>query len=44
MAASERGKLIMKLADLCEKNLDELAYLETIDNGKPLTFSKLGDI
>src|SRR5689334_19884732 len=33
MSASERGRLIWKLADLIEKNVDELAELETLDNG-----------
>src|SRR5512138_2462861 len=35
MAASERGRLLNKLADLIEKNADELARLESLDNGKP---------
>src|SRR3954470_3662557 len=36
LSASERGRLIWKLADLVEKNIDELSELETIDNGKPV--------
>lgn len=35
MNASERGRLLNKLADLIEKNQEELAALETLDNGKP---------
>jgi aldehyde dehydrogenase (NAD+) len=35
MAAAERGRLLNKLADLIEKNADELARLESLDNGKP---------
>jgi aldehyde dehydrogenase (NAD+) len=35
MNASERGRLLNKLADLIEKNQEELAGLETLDNGKP---------
>ncbi len=35
MDARDRGKLMLKLADLIEENLDELAALETLDNGKP---------
>jgi aldehyde dehydrogenase (NAD+) len=35
MPASERGRLINKLADLIEKNKEELAALESLDNGKP---------
>ncbi|XP_046630206.1 aldehyde dehydrogenase 1A1-like [Neodiprion virginianus] len=33
--ASARGNLLNKLADLIIKNVDELASLESIDNGKP---------
>src|SRR6202030_1247592 len=33
LSASERGRLIWKLADLVEKNIEELAELETLDNG-----------
>jgi aldehyde dehydrogenase (NAD+) len=36
MSASERGRLLWKLADLVEKNIEELAELETLDNGKPI--------
>src|SRR5690242_17758112 len=32
---SERGRLLWKLADLLEENLEEFAELEAIDNGKP---------
>jgi len=35
MDASERGRLLNKLADLIEKNQEELAALEALDNGKP---------
>src|SRR6266403_2752331 len=35
MNASERGRLLHKLADLVETNKDELAALESLDNGKP---------
>jgi aldehyde dehydrogenase (NAD+) len=41
---SQRGQMLMKLADLVEKNLDELAALETLDNGKPLADSKAADL
>lgn len=33
--ASQRGKLLLRLADLIEKHADELAKLEALDNGKP---------
>jgi aldehyde dehydrogenase (NAD+) len=35
MNASERGRLLNKLADLIEQHREELAALETLDNGKP---------
>src|SRR5437588_11879330 len=35
MNASERGRLLNKLADLIEQNQEELACLESLDNGKP---------
>jgi aldehyde dehydrogenase (NAD+) len=41
---SERGKLLLKLADLIEKHADELAHLETLDNGKTLMWSSAFDI
>ncbi len=44
LSASERGRLIWKLADLVEKNVDELAELETLDNGKPIFESRYVDI
>lgn len=39
MSATTRGDLLYKLADLIEKNIDELARLETLDNGKPVSDS-----
>ncbi len=41
---SERGKLIWKLADLIEANLEEFAQLETLDNGKPLVVARAADV
>jgi aldehyde dehydrogenase (NAD+) len=35
MPASERGRLLNKLADAIEANKEELAALESLDNGKP---------
>src|ERR1700735_4704222 len=40
MRASERGRMLHRLADLIEQNADELARLETMDNGKPLSIAK----
>lgn len=44
MDARDRGKLMNKLADLCEQNFDELAALESLDNGKPLKDSRAADL
>ena len=44
MSVSERGRLIWKLADLIEANLDELAELESLDNGKPMTIARAADV
>ena len=44
MSASERGLLIHRLADLIEKHADELAHLESLDNGKPLAVARAADI
>ncbi|MGH9501036.1 MAG: aldehyde dehydrogenase family protein [Terriglobales bacterium] len=44
MTASERGKLIWKLGDLLEENLEEFAELESLDNGKPLTIARVADV
>jgi len=44
MTPSDRGKLIWKLADLMEKHLEELALLETLDNGKPLGVARVADV
>ncbi|MGH9574598.1 MAG: aldehyde dehydrogenase family protein, partial [Candidatus Acidiferrales bacterium] len=44
MTASERTKLIWRLADLLEKNLEEFAQLESLDNGKPLAVARAADV
>jgi aldehyde dehydrogenase (NAD+) len=44
MPASERGRLMLKLADLIEENIDELAALEALDNGKPCAEAKAADL
>ena len=40
MDASQRGRLLYKLADLIERDKDYLARLETLDNGKPIMESQ----
>jgi len=42
--AAERSRLLLKLADLIEQNLEELARLESIDNGKALSLARRLDI
>ena len=44
MDARDRGRLMNKLADLIEAHIDELAELETLDNGKPISESRHGDL
>jgi aldehyde dehydrogenase (NAD+) len=44
MSASKRGALMHRLADLIEKHADELARLESLDNGKPLRDSSAADL
>lgn len=40
---NERGRLLLKLADIAEANLDLLAAVESLDNGKSITNAK-GDV
>src|SRR6185312_4653908 len=42
--ASDRARLINRLADLIEQHKDELAALETLDNGKPIRDSLAADL
>ncbi|MDB5388390.1 MAG: NAD-dependent aldehyde dehydrogenase, partial [Planctomycetaceae bacterium] len=42
--ARERGRLLHRLADLAEQHLEELAALETLDNGKPIRDSRAADL
>ena len=44
MSPAERGRLLWKLSDLIEQHHEELAELETLDNGKPLLFSRIVDL
>ncbi len=44
MDARDRGRLMNKLADLMEANLEELAGLETLDNGKPISDARAADL
>lgn len=40
MAAAERERLLLRLADLVEANRDEIAGIETLDNGMPFTIAR----
>ncbi|HLE15601.1 MAG TPA: aldehyde dehydrogenase family protein [Anaerolineales bacterium] len=44
MSAEERGNLLWKLADLVDQHADQLAELETLDNGKPIRVARRGDL
>merc|ERR1719193_808471 len=44
MSGYERGRILHKMADLIDENTKQLAWLETLDNGKPLFFSTNADI
>ncbi|MEA2144603.1 MAG: hypothetical protein QOG59_190, partial [Solirubrobacteraceae bacterium] len=43
-SAAERARLLSRLADLIEAAGDELAQLESLDNGKPVKLAKLVDV
>ncbi len=44
MKPAERSRLIYKLGEEIERHADELALLETLDNGKPLAVSRSWEI
>src|SRR5215467_9759892 len=44
MGPHERARLMLKIASLIDEHADELAELETLDNGKPYAFSRNFDI
>jgi phenylacetaldehyde dehydrogenase len=44
MTPSERGRVIWRIGDLILDHVDELAQLETLDNGKPLTVATAADV
>ena len=43
MAPAERGRMLMKIADIIERDIVKIASLEVIDNGKPFS-AAVGDI
>ena len=44
MTPAQRSRLMYKLADLMEENKEELAQLETLDNGKPIRETMNADV
>jgi len=44
LPAEERGRLLVKIADLIEADLERLAEAESRDNGKPLSLARVMDI
>jgi phenylacetaldehyde dehydrogenase len=44
LAPSARGRLLWKLADLLEQNLEEFAEIESYDNGKPFSVARVADV
>ncbi|HYE40338.1 MAG TPA: aldehyde dehydrogenase family protein, partial [Ramlibacter sp.] len=44
MPAADRGRILLKLADLVEANAEELARLESTDTGHPLRDSRMLDV
>jgi len=44
MSAVDRSNLLLKLADLIERNAEELAVLECMDNGKPASMTRWVEI
>ena len=44
MGPHERGRMLLKVADLIDKYADELALLESLDNGKPVVQAKNIDV
>jgi betaine-aldehyde dehydrogenase len=44
LAAADRGRILLRLADLIEANAEELARLESLDTGHPLRDSRALDV
>src|SRR6202165_158351 len=44
LTPSERGRLVWKLGDLILEHLEELAELESLDNGKPIGVARAADV
>jgi len=44
MSPSQRGKILWKIGDLILENLEELAQLESLNNGKPIGVARAADV
>jgi len=44
MTPSERGRIIWRIGDLILQHVDELAELESLDNGKPFAVAQAADV
>jgi phenylacetaldehyde dehydrogenase len=44
MSPSERGRIIWRIGDLILEHRDELAQLESLDNGKPFAVAQAADV
>jgi phenylacetaldehyde dehydrogenase len=44
MSVHERSKLIYRLSDAIEANLEQFAQLESLDNGKPVAVARAADL
>ena len=41
---NDRARVLLRLADLIEENMEKLAIMESIDNGKPVSLARAVDI
>lgn len=44
MPVEKRSAILLKIADLIDRDIDKLALAESVDNGKPYTLAKIMDI
>ena len=44
MTPSQRQRILYRLGDLILENADELAWLESLDNGKPVSVARVADV
>jgi aminomuconate-semialdehyde/2-hydroxymuconate-6-semialdehyde dehydrogenase len=44
MSPDQRSRILLRIADLIDANLDRLALAESVDNGKPVKLAKVVDI